>query len=75
MVFHELGHEAIDGAAGRRKALKHIGAGIILIQSAQDAFKLPDNFLGAVDEIQFFARSMRHFACLPYPSGVWYQCS
>src|SRR6266404_9517496 len=32
---------------------------------AQNTFELPDDFLGAVDEVQFLARSVRHFSCLP----------
>ena len=65
MVLHEFGHQAVDGAARGGEALEDIRAGIIFIQSAQNTFELPDDFLGAVDEVQFLARSVRHFSCLP----------
>ena len=65
VVFHQLGYEAVDGAAGGGEALKGFGAGIIFVQGAQNTFELADYFFGAVDEIQFFARSMRHLSCLP----------
>jgi hypothetical protein len=32
-----------------------------LIERAQYALELTDDFLGAVDQIQFFSRSVRHF--------------
>jgi len=64
VVFHEFGHEAVNGAASGGKPLQGVGARFVLVEGAQDAFQLADNFLGAVDEIQFFARSVRHF-CLP----------
>ena len=55
VIFHEFGHEAVDGAASGREALEGFGARLVLVEGAQDAFELADDFLGAVDEVQFFA--------------------
>ena len=74
VVFHQFGHEAIDGAASGGEALERVGARFIFVEGAKNAFELADDFLGAVDEVEFFARSMGHFS-LAYPIGVWYQDS
>jgi hypothetical protein len=58
VVFHQFGHEAVDGAAGGSEALEGVGAGLILMERAKNAFELPDDFLGAIDQIQLFSRSM-----------------
>jgi len=58
VVFHQLGHEAVDGAARGGKALEGFGARVVLVVGAQDALELPDGLLGAVYEIQFFARGV-----------------
>ena len=71
VVFHQLGHEAVDGAAGGGEALEGFGAGFVFIEGAEDAFELADNFLGAIEEVEFFAGKMRHG--LVYPTQVWYQ--
>lgn len=55
MVFHEFRHEAVDGAASGGEALESLGARFMLVEGAQDAFELADDFLGAVDEVEFFA--------------------
>ena len=65
MVFHEFGHEAIYGAASGGEALQGVGARFILVEGAKNAFELADDFFGAVDEVEFFSGSVRHFACLP----------
>ena len=70
VVFHEFGHEAVDGAASGGEALEGFGARFVLVEGAQDAFELADDFLGAVNEVEFFAGSVRHFACLPYRGMV-----
>jgi len=61
VILHEFGHEAVDGPARGGEALEGIGAGFVVVERAQNAFKLADDFFRAVDEIQFFFRSMRHF--------------
>jgi len=61
VIFHELSHQAINGAARCGEALEYVSTRLILIQSAQHALKLADNFLGAVYQVQFFSRSMGHF--------------
>jgi hypothetical protein len=58
VVFHQLGHEAVDGAASGGEALEGVGARLIFMKRAKNAFELPDDFLGAIDEIEFFSRSM-----------------
>jgi hypothetical protein len=55
VVFHQLAHEAIDGAARRGQALQHLGALLVLVEAAEDAFELADDFLRACDEVEFFA--------------------
>jgi len=64
MVFHEFGHEAVDGAASGGEALEGFGAGFVLVEGAQDAFKLADDFLGAVNEVEFFRGKCATFSCL-----------
>ena len=56
MVFHQFGHEAIDGAASGGETLEGFRARVVFVEGAHDAFELADDFLGAVDEVQFFAR-------------------
>jgi hypothetical protein len=51
VVFHEFSHQAIDGAAGGGKTLQNIGARLLLIQSAKNAFQLSDHLLGAINEV------------------------
>jgi len=70
VIFHELGHEAINGAARGGKALEGVGAWLIVVERAKNALELADDFLGAVNEIQFFPGSVRHFCCLPYRGMV-----
>jgi hypothetical protein len=65
MVFHQFGHQAVDGAASGGEALECVGARLIFMECAKNAFELPDDFLGAVDQIQLFSRSMRHLSCIP----------
>lgn len=60
VVFHQLSHKAIDSAASGGEALEDVGAGFIGVEGAQNAFELADNFFGAIDEIEFFARSVAH---------------
>jgi hypothetical protein len=54
VIFHQLGHEAVDGAARGGQALEGISAGLILVECAKNAFELADDFLGAIDELEFF---------------------
>lgn len=60
VIFHELTHKAIDGAACRGKALEHISARFVGVESAQNAVELTNYFLGAVNEVEFFSRSVAH---------------
>jgi hypothetical protein len=72
VVFHQFGHEAVDGAASGGETLKSVGARLVFIEGAEDAFELANDFLGAIEEVEFFAGGMRH-SQLAYPIGVWYQ--
>jgi len=55
VVFHEFGHEAVDGSPRSRKPLKHISALFVIVKSAQSGLQLPDDLLCPVDEVQLFA--------------------
>jgi hypothetical protein len=61
MVFHELAHQAVDGTTSGGEPLEDVGALFVFVEGAKNAFELADDFLGTRDEIEFFARSMRHF--------------
>lgn len=58
MVFHQLGNKTVDGAASGSEALEGVGAGLVFVECTKDAFELADDFLGAVDEVEFFSRGM-----------------
>ncbi len=58
VVFHQFAHEAVDGAARGGQALQHFRALLIFVKAAEDTFELADDFLGASDKVEFFARSM-----------------
>lgn len=60
VVFHELAHEAVDRSPRRREPLENIRALFVIGKRAQNGFQLPDDFLGPVDQVQLFPRSMRH---------------
>jgi hypothetical protein len=57
VVFHQLAHEAIDGAACGGQTPQHFGALFIFVEAAENAFELANDFLGACDKVEFFARS------------------
>jgi hypothetical protein len=83
VVFHQLAHEAIDRTAGCGQALQRFGARLVFVECAKHAFELANDFLGAGDEIELFARGMRHLACIPYggmvsrfrPTLQWLLCT
>ena len=58
VVLHELGHQAVDGSSGGREPLKDVCTLFVIVESAQNGFQLPDNFLGPVDKVQLFSRGM-----------------
>jgi len=60
VIFHQFGHEGVDGAASGGEALEDVGAVLFVIEAAQDTFELADDFLGAVDEVEFFSGSVGH---------------
>ena len=65
MVFHQFAHKAVDGTTCGSEALERLRAGLVFRQGAKNAFELADNFLGARDEVELFARGSRHSACIP----------
>ena len=58
VVFHELGHEAVDRSSGSREPLKDVCTLFVIVESAQNGFQLPDDFLCPVDKVQLFSRGM-----------------
>jgi len=52
--LHQLAHEAVDGATRGGEALEDVGAGIIFIEGAQDAFELADDFLVRLTRSSFW---------------------
>jgi hypothetical protein len=40
VVFHEFGHEAVDGSSGCREPLKDVCALFIVIEGAQNSLQL-----------------------------------
>ena len=61
VVFHEFAHKAVDGSAGRSEALKDVGTMGVFLERALNGFELADDFLGASEEVEFFAGEVRHF--------------
>jgi hypothetical protein len=58
VIFHQLRHEAIDGSACGGETAKHFGTLLVTIEPLEYRLELADDFLGAVNQIQFFSRSM-----------------
>ena len=58
VIFEQLSHQAVDGAASGRQSLENIGARRVLFQRPLNGLQLPYNFFGAVEKIQFFAGEM-----------------
>jgi hypothetical protein len=58
VIFHEFRHEAVDGAASGGEAAKHLGTLLVAIEALENRLELADYFLSAVNEIQFFSRSV-----------------
>jgi hypothetical protein len=55
VVFHEFGHQTVDASACGRQALKNLGAWLVFTEPPEDGLHLPDDFLGAVRQTQFFS--------------------
>jgi hypothetical protein len=58
VVFHEFHHQTIDTSSCSGGALKHTGAGSVLVQHTQHEFELADHFLCSVHEVRLFSREM-----------------
>jgi len=50
MVFQEFSHQGVDGAPG-----EDIRAPFVIVQAAEEAFQLADDFPDAIDEIRLFS--------------------
>ena len=46
----ELAHEAADCSSSCCQSQNHLGTGSIFVQRVENGFKLPEDFLGSVDE-------------------------
>lgn len=58
VVLHEFAHKAADGATSGCEALQDVRTVGVLLEGALDGFELADDFLGAGNEIDFFASKM-----------------
>jgi len=58
VIFHKFGHQTINRAARGGEALEGVGAWIVLVERAKDAFELADDLFGAINQVQFFSRCM-----------------
>jgi hypothetical protein len=58
VVFHQLAHKAIDRTASCGQPLQRFGTWLVFVKCAKHTFELADDFLGAGNEIEFFARGM-----------------
>lgn len=62
VILEQLTHQAIDGTPHGREPLEHVRARCILVEGALDRFELSHYFFGAIQQIQFFSRNVRHFS-------------
>jgi hypothetical protein len=62
VVFHEFRHQAVDRTTGGSETAENLGALLVAIESLEYRLELPNDFFGSIYQIQFFSRSMRHFA-------------
>ena len=56
VIFHEFAHQTVDGSAGSSETPKNFRALLVGIQSLENGFELPDDFLGAIHQVQLFSR-------------------
>jgi hypothetical protein len=54
VVFHQFRHQAIDGSPGGGEPSQNFCARFVFIQCALHRFHLANQFLGAIDQIEFF---------------------
>src|ERR1700676_2911491 len=61
VVFHQFGHQAVDGSLRCRQAMQDLGAGFVFVQRALHGLQLTDDLFGSIDQVEFFSGYMRHF--------------
>jgi hypothetical protein len=82
VVFHEFPHQAVDRATGGSETAENPGALLVAIQSLECRLELPDDFLGAIYQINFsreacdilldYPTLVGYPITYPYPVGVGY---
>ena len=60
MAFEDLGHEAVNGASGRRDKLEYLSTIPFLLERFFHRTDLPPNPAHPVDELLFVPDSMSH---------------
>ncbi len=60
VILHDLGHQPINGAAGARNQLEHVGATDFLIERAFDGFDLSADTSHPIEEFGLFANGVAH---------------
>lgn len=60
MIFHHLGHQPVDGAAGASDELQYVGTADFLIERAFDGFDLPTNTSHTIEQFGFFSNGVGH---------------
>ncbi len=58
VVFHQLAHKAVNRASRGGQALQRLGARLVFVEGTKNAFELANDFLGAGDEVELFARGV-----------------
>jgi len=71
VIFHQLSHQTVNGAAGRGETLKQIGAGGVFIEAAKNRFELANYLFCPVNEVESITGKLWHFIpLLPYGGMV-----
>ena len=60
MAFEDLGHQAVERAAGSRDELQYLSAILFLVESFFDSINLPLKPSHPVDELLLASTSMSH---------------
>ena len=60
VILHNLGHQPVDGAAGARNQLEHVGTTDFLIERPFDRFDLSADTSHPIEEFGLFANGVAH---------------
>ena len=60
VILHDLGHQPIDGAAGARDQLQHVGTTDFLIERPFDGFDLSADTSHTIDQFGLFTNGVAH---------------